>query len=86
MPQWQLDLLLESLPALQAERLIDLMTAAMTPYMERDDRWRMIRNLQRIARIDDEPEPIEVIEHNPEKAAEWLRQQGWQVNDTVSSA
>jgi len=73
------------MPALQAERLIDLMTAAMTPYMERDDRRRMIRNLQRIARIDDEPEPIEVIEHNPEKAAEWLRAQGW-MTEPVKSA
>ncbi len=85
MPQWQLGLLLDSLPALQAERLIDLMTASMAPYMERDDRRHLIRNLQRIAHIDDEPEPIEMIEHNPEKAAEWLAAQGW-TTEPVKSA
>jgi len=78
LPRWQLELLAEQLPALYATELLDRLTVTMAPHMERDARMRLIRQLERL--IDtDEIEPIEIIEHDPAKAAEWLKEHGWEV-------
>ncbi len=82
MPQWQLALLAEQMTPVYAIELLDQMTVTMAPMMEHSARMRLIRQLERMTGTD-EPEPIEIIEHDPAKAAEWLRERGWEI---VSSA
>jgi hypothetical protein len=74
---WIVDVLWTELPRIEANEMLRLVTAAQVPYMDQDDRRQLIRYLGRLAgREEPTPEPIEVIEHNPEKAAEWFREQG----------
>ena len=82
MPRWQLSLLADERVPLEATELLNQFTVTMVPFMEREVRMRLIRQLERMTGTD-EPEPIEVIEHDPVKAADWLRERGWEI---VSSA
>lgn len=85
MRRWQLDILIDELEPLRAAEMINGMVVSLAPSMEREGRMRMLRLLERLAGIDSDPEPIEVVEHDPAKAAEWLAAQGW-ITEPVKSA
>ncbi len=55
--------------------------AAQVPHMDQEDRRQIVGRLARVMGLEDaEPEaPMEVVEHNPEKAAEWFRERGYYV-------
>lgn len=77
MPLWQLTILIEEQPALAAVELIDAITAARAPWLKRDDWEYLIETLRDMAGIE-KPirQPIEVVEHDPTKAADYFRSMG----------
>lgn len=79
MPLWLLSILIEQMPTLQAEEMEAAMTAAMTPHLRPGDRSRLMRRLSAIARPKLEAKPIEVLEHDPEKARAWFEGRGIEV-------
>ena len=77
MPSWQLTILIEEQPALAAAELLDHITAATAPYLEKDDRRYLLGMLQDMAGIE-KPirKPMPVEEHDPQKAAAYFKAQG----------
>jgi len=78
MPQRVLGWLIRQMGAIEAEQTLRMALAVQTPHMKRYERERLIRQLQRAmgAQKPVKPEPPEIVEHDPEKAAEWFRAQG----------
>ena len=68
-----------AIDALQAERLEYMAIAAMLPYMKASDRRQFMGRLERMIRIAPVRSRIEIIEHDPVKAAEWFRARGGKV-------
>lgn len=79
MPIWCVTLLIEQLPALQAAEQIDRVQAAMAPRLEPYAYRHMMRQLQIAVLPAPKPKPVEFIEHDPRKAAEWFRSRGFRV-------
>lgn len=53
---------------------------ASAPYMTRQQRSRTWRDIKRALNAGrPKPPPVQVIEHNPEKARKWFEQQGIKV-------
>ena len=78
-PQWVLGLLLDEMPRLQAEELEQAIVAAIAPYMRRADRQRLLSRLSAITHPRPKPKPMQIIEHDPEKARAWFENMGAQV-------
>ena len=77
LPQWMMKALLENMPRLEAEALERLSVAAITPFLSESARGRYLSRLSSLARpFTPEHAPMEVIEYDPQKAAEWFRAQG----------
>lgn len=83
LPAWIVEVLERQRPALDAEAKLTLMDAAVTPWLKPEARERVVRSLQNRAKLPRprRPKP-EIVEHNPQKAAEWLRARGIEVVDT----
>jgi len=79
MPVCYLTILIDQLPALRAAEQIDAVEAATAPYLDRQTRRRMMRQLQIHVLPAPKPQPVTFIEHDPEKAAEWLEARGFRV-------
>jgi hypothetical protein len=92
MPIYLLEPLIQYLPALQASERLAATTVTTAPHLKQQDYRRFIRALQREAwRMMPTPEPqtYAVVEHNPEKAAQWFAERGFRVvkpDGTVESA
>jgi hypothetical protein len=84
LPTYLVDILLRQMPHLDREEAAlakaDLIEAASYPYMERAGQQRVMRALRRALGADRPPRPsVEVVEHDPQKAAEWFRAIGAKV-------
>ena len=82
MPLYQLAILTEHLPALEASEMRAAMTAASAPHMKDGNRRTLYRQLDSLARPlepREEPQPIEKIAHDPEAAAAWFADMGVKV-------
>lgn len=82
LPVYQLRLLIDKQPALDAAEQQALAVAVASPHMKPEGRRSYLRLLRRIA---DPPrsqrrEPRAVIEHDPEKAAAWFAEMGVRVH------
>jgi hypothetical protein len=79
-PQWQLAILIRHLPALEAAETQRLILAATFAHLPKEERRRVSRRLEaQTSGLYPEPAPVEVIEHDPVKAAEWFRALGVEV-------
>lgn len=85
LPQWQLELLVEQLPALKAEEQLSRIDAASAPYAKDYERRSFIQRLLGLVRYR-EPRPprVQVAEVDPQKAAQWFAQQGIRVRNRQS--
>lgn len=75
-------MLIEQLPPIEAGELLAATQAAAAPHTKPEDYRAFVRSLRReIRRALPVPEPpkVELIEHNPEKAAAWLEARGIRV-------
>ena len=83
MPIYQLEPLIQYLPALDASEQRQAITAATAPHTKRSDYQRLMRSLGRIAgALDPPPIPDPPHEHREidrEKARAWFEQQGVRV-------
>lgn len=83
MPLCHLRPLIEHMPAVEAAELRAWLPVVAFPRLEAQERRRFDRELQRRSRVF-RPTPAaqqsEIIEHDPEKAAAWFRQQGIDVD------
>ena len=75
--------LLNAQPSLEAAELESLMSATMLPFQKTNFIRRIFRRLRR--QIDKPylpPKPkVEVVEHDPDKAADYFRRLGWKVKN-----
>lgn len=82
MALWQFRLLAQYAPALEADESLGLAPLSILGEMRKEDRRRYLRDLERQARplraFPPAPAP-ELVEYNPEKAAEWFAQRGYEV-------
>jgi hypothetical protein len=79
LPRWVVQLLVEQMPAIEAIEAQAAITAASAPHLTDRAFGRLLRRLERQAQpFMSEPEKPapEIIEVNPEKAAEWFAAQG----------
>jgi hypothetical protein len=68
------------MPGLQAEELEQAIVAAISPHMRRSDRQRLLARLDKVAHPSrPKPKPVEIVEHDPEKARAWFESMGAQV-------
>lgn len=82
MPMYQLEILIDFMPAVEAEEEQAAAIAATAPHMKDEHRRQYLRNLNteiRAMRIMARPERHEIIEHNPALAAEWFASVGGKV-------
>lgn len=82
MPMYQLEILIENLPAIEAEEEQAAAVAATAPHMKDEHRRQYLRSLRneiRTMRINARPERYEIIEHDPALAAEWFGGMGIKV-------
>lgn len=82
MPICHLQPLIEHMPGIEASELQAWLPVMTFTWMEKHSQRKFTRQLNARTRALHPPveqEPMEVIEHNPEKAAEWFRQQGMHV-------
>ena len=86
MPIWELDILLGSLSALEAEKQQHLCDAVSLPHIGKKERDTYLRRLDNLTSAltppppPSPPAPQEPLEHNPEKAAEWFKAKGIKVS------
>lgn len=86
MPIYQLRVLVEFQPAIDAEEQQALALAVASPHMKAEDRRHYSRVLEALARprqrgrTSEMAEATEIVEHNPALAAEWFASQGIRVN------
>ena len=78
-PQWLLALLLDAIPRLQAEELETAILSSLAPHMRRSDRQRLLARLAEAAHPRPKPKPMQIIEHDPEKARAWFEARGIEV-------
>lgn len=77
MPGWQLDLLDRAWPLLQAEELIQAMTAARAALADQKEYERLMKRLKRMAEPYSEAEPIKMAEGQDKAlAAEFFKNMG----------
>jgi len=76
LPEWALTTLVEHLPRFQAEEQQRAVTAALVPWMRPHSQRQFLHRLEMLTRIPVVQTPMEVLEHNPEKAREWFEQMG----------
>jgi hypothetical protein len=84
LPTYLVDILLRQMPRLDNEEAalakVDLIEAASFPHMERSGQRRVLRAIDRSLRAGrPRRPPVEVVEHDPQKAAEWFRAIGAKV-------
>ena len=80
-PIWYLRVLLDSIAVLEADELQTAISASSYPYLKDPARRKLQRRLRRLTKPTRPArgQRFEVIEHNPEKAAEWFAAMGFQV-------
>lgn len=79
-PRYLLAELIDYLPALEAEEQQLRVAAATAPHLRDHDRRAMMRRLERqTSALRPAPAPMQIIEEDPEKAAEWFRAMGVKV-------
>lgn len=80
-PIWYLRVLLQAIDVLEAEEMQAAISASAYPYLKEPDRRRMQRRLRRLTKPSRPPhgQRFEVVEHNPQKAAEWFAAMGMRV-------
>ena len=71
-----MDTLVEHLARFQAEEQQRAVTAALVPWMRPHSQRQFLRRLETLTRVPVVQTPMEVLEHNPDKAREWFEQQG----------
>ena len=84
MPIYQLRVLIEFQPAIDAEEQQALALAVSSPHMKPGDRRQYSRALEAMARPrrrDEPAEAMEIIEYNPALAAQWFASQGIRVTN-----
>lgn len=83
MPLYQLGILIEQLPRLEAAHLQQAAQATAVPHMKKEDRKTFLKRLERTARIaGSRPTPTPIIqtgEQDAEKAREWFASRGIKV-------
>lgn len=84
LPTYLVGILLRQMPRLDREEAAlakaDLIEAASYPHMKESDQRRRWRALERSLRAGrPRHPPVEVVEHDPQKAAEWFRSIGAKV-------
>lgn len=83
LPIYQLRVLVDNQPGLEAEEQQSLILATSAPHMKPEARRRYSKMLDALAgrrrRRPPEAEAVDVIEHNPQAAAEWFAAQGVRV-------
>lgn len=80
LPGWLLEILVEQMERLEAEDLEKAMVAASTPYLSEHTRRSLLRQLKARSGSRRKADPPAVVEENPEKAREWFKALGAQVN------
>jgi len=77
MPEYLYRPLADNLEAIQAEELLAQAAIAKIPRLEASAIRDLERTLERAARLPAErPAPAEAVEHDPQKAREWLEAHG----------
>lgn len=79
MPLYCLHLLIEQLPVLRAAEQLGAIEAATAPHLERQSYRHLVRQLHTYALPAPKPEPVQFIEYDPDKAAEWFEARGFRV-------
>lgn len=85
LPQWVLAILLRQLPYIQSLGMLEMAVATTLPHMKKDEARSTIRRLQRKVEEQQQIEPMEILEFDPDKAAEWFAAQGLKVESNGSS-
>ena len=80
LPIYLLEILIQHLPALDAENLYNQIVSSSSPNMEPDDRQVLLDSLDEtmepLKPIQIAPPTMPIIEHNPDKAREYFEMMG----------
>jgi hypothetical protein len=79
-PLYLLEILIQHLPALDAEHLYNQIVSASSPNMEQDDRKELLESLEEtmepLRPVQVALPTVQIIEQNPDKAREYFEMMG----------